>query len=187
MSASAETESTKAVWTVDKAHTSVEFAVRHMMFTTVRGRFTAFEINVDFDQANPEGSSLEAKIEAASVDTRDVDRDTHLRSADFFDAEKYPFLVFKSRRIERASNGRYRIIGDLTIRGVTKEVALDTEFAGTGKNPWGATVAAFSAETKIDRKQFGLNWNAALEAGGVLVGDEVKIQLEVELTQQNAK
>ncbi len=185
MSASVDTEPTRTVWTVDKAHTSVEFAVKHMMFTTVRGRFAAFDIDVDFDEANPERSSVEARIEAASIDTRDANRDAHLRSADFLDAEKYPQLVFKSRRIERASNGRYRIFGDLTIRGVTKEVVLDTEFVGTGKNPWGATVAAFSSEAKIDRKEFGLNWNAALEAGGWLVGDEVKIQLEVELNQQN--
>ncbi len=184
MSASAQNESTRTVWSVDKAHTSVEFAVKHMMFTTVRGRFAEFEIDVDFDETNPERSTLEARVEAATIDTRDVNRDAHLRSADFLDAEKYPQLVFKSRRIERASNGRYRIIGDLTIRGVTREVVLDTEFVGTGKNPWGANVAAFSAETKIDRKDFGLNWNAALEAGGWLVGDEVKIQLEVELNQQ---
>ena len=184
MSASAQNESTRTVWSVDKAHTSVEFAVKHMMFTTVRGRFAEFEIDVDFDETNPERSTLEARVEAATIDTRDVNRDAHLRSADFLDAEKYPQLVFKSRRIERASNGHYRIIGDLTIRGVTREVVLDTEFVGTGKNPWGANVAAFSAETKIDRKDFGLNWNAALEAGGWLVGDEVKIQLEVELNQQ---
>ena len=184
MSASAETKSAKTVWTVDKAHTSVEFAVKHMMFTTVRGRFAAFNIDVDFDEANPERSSVEATLEAASIDTREPDRDAHLRSADFLDAEKYPQLVFKSRRIERTNGSRYQIIGDLTIRDVTREVALDTEFVGTGKNPWGATVAAFSAETKINRKDYGLNWNAALEAGGWLVGDEVKIQFEVELTQQ---
>jgi polyisoprenoid-binding protein YceI len=181
---SAEAETQKSSWVVDKAHTSVEFAVKHMMFTTVRGRFAAFDIEVDFDEANPERSTLEARIETASIDTREAKRDEHLRSADFFDAEKYPYLVFKSRRIERGGNGRYRIIGDLTIRDVTKEVVLDTEFVGTGKNPWGAAVAAFSAETKIDRKEFGLNWNAALETGGVLVGDEVKIQMEVELTKQ---
>jgi len=186
MSASAETETKSSSWTVDKAHTSVEFAVKHMMFTTVRGRFAAFDINVVFDEANSERSSVEARIETASIDTREPNRDAHLRSADFFDAEQYPNLVFKSRRIERASNGRHRIIGDLTVRGVTKEITLDTEFLGTGKNPWGAPVAAFSAEAKIDRKEFGLVWNAALETGGVLVGEDVKIQLEVELTQQKA-
>ncbi|MCL4368315.1 MAG: YceI family protein, partial [Actinobacteria bacterium] len=120
MSASAETKSAKTVWTVDKAHTSVEFAVKHMMFTTVRGRFAAFNIDVDFDEANPERSSVEATIEAASIDTREPDRDAHLRSADFLDAEKYPQLVFKSRRIERTNGGRYQIIGDLTIRDVTR-------------------------------------------------------------------
>lgn len=183
MTASVQNETSKSVWTVDKAHTSVEFAVKHMMFTTVRGRFSEFDVDVVFDEANPERSSVEARIAAASIDTREPNRDAHLRSADFLDAENYPQLVFKSRRIERAGGERYRIIGDLTIRGVTKEAVLDAEFVGTGKNPWGAPVAAFTAETKIDRKEFGLTWNAALEAGGMLVGEDVKIQLEVELTQ----
>jgi polyisoprenoid-binding protein YceI len=177
-------DTTKTAWTVDKVHSSVEFAVKHMMFTTVRGRFTAFEIEVDFDEANPERSSVEARIEAASIDTREEKRDAHLRSADFLDAEQYPYLIFKSKRVEPVGKGHYRIVGDLTVRGVTREAVLDSEFVGTGKNPWGATVAAFSAETKIDRKEFGLTWNAALETGGVLVSDDVKIQLEIQLNQK---
>lgn len=184
MSLSVQEETTRKSWAVDAVHSSVEFSVKHMMVATVRGRFAKFDVQVDFDPNEPEKSSVEARIEAASIETRAADRDGHLRSADFFDAEKYPFITFKSRRIERRGDDRYEIVGDLTVKDVTKEVVLDTEFAGTGKNPWGATVAAFSAETKIDRKQFGLTWNAALESGGMLVGDQVKIHIDLELVAQ---
>ncbi|HEX9017104.1 MAG TPA: YceI family protein [Chloroflexota bacterium] len=184
MSLSVQEETTRKSWALDTVHSSVEFAVKHMMVATVRGRFANFDVKVDFDPEKPADSSVEARIEAASVETNAGDRDGHLRSADFFDAEKYPFITFKSRRVERQGNGNYAIVGDLTIKGVTREVVLDTEFAGTGKSPWGATVAAFSAETKIDRKDFGLTWNAALETGGMLVGDQVKIHIELELVAQ---
>ena len=184
MSVVTERQSEKKAWSVDKVHSSVEFAVKHMMITTVRGRFEKFDVEVDFNEANPVVSAVEAKIEAASIDTRAADRDAHLRSPDFLDAENYPYLTFKSKRIERAGDERYKIYGDLTIRGVTKEVVLNTEFAGLGKSPWGTRVAALSAETKIDRKEFGLTWNAALETGGMLVGDEVKIHIDLELVEQ---
>lgn len=184
MSVFTEKQSEKKVWSLDRVHSSVEFAVKHMVITTVRGRFDNFDVEVDFNVDNPEVSAVEAKIETASIDTRAADRDAHLRSADFLDAENYPYITFKSSRIEKAGDERYRIYGDLSIRGVTKEVVLNTEFAGLGKSPWGKQVAAFSAETKIDRKEFGLAWNAALETGGMLVGDEVKIHIDVELVEQ---
>ena len=184
MSASVDTNTQKKAWVVDHVHSSVEFAVKHMMVTTVRGRFTEFDAVVNFDEANLPASSVEAKISTASIDTRAADRDAHLRSADFLDAENYPYITFKSNRIEKAGDDRYRIYGDLSIRGVAKEVVLNTEFAGLGKSPWGTRVAAFSAETKIDRKEFGLVWNAALETGGMLVGDEVKIHIDLELVER---
>ncbi len=184
MSQSVREQSTRKAWAVDGVHSSVEFAVKHMMVATVRGRFAKFDVQVDFDPESPASSSVEARIEAASIETRAADRDGHLRSPDFLDAEKYPFITFKSRRVERRGDDRYDIVGDLTIKDVTREVVLDTEFAGTGKSPWGATVAGFSAETKIDRKDFGLTWNAALESGGMLVADQVRIHIELELVAQ---
>ncbi|MGE5619311.1 MAG: YceI family protein [Sphingomonadaceae bacterium] len=171
-------------WVMDHAHSSVEFAVKHMVITTVRGRFAQFQADLDFDPAAPELSSVEARIDAASIDTRSADRDAHLRSPDFLDVERYPHILFRSKRVEPLGAGRYRIVGDLTIRDVTREVALDATFAGVGKNPWGKQVAGFSAETAINRKEFGLNWNVALETGGWLVGDEVRIFLEMEATQE---
>ncbi|MHB8990177.1 MAG: YceI family protein [Chloroflexota bacterium] len=175
---------TASSWTIDPAHSSVEFAVKHMVITTVRGRFARFEIDLDFDPNAPERSSVGARIDTASIDTRNADRDTHLLSPDFLDAERYPHITFESRRVEPLGDGRYRIVGDLTVRGATREVALDATFAGTGKSPWGQQVAGFSAETRINRKEFGLNWNVALETGGWLVGDEVRIYLEAEAIQQ---
>ncbi len=173
-----------STWSIDPVHSSVEFAVKHMVVTTVRGSFTRFEVELDFDGVNPERASIEARIDAASIGTRAADRDTHLRSADFLDVENHPLITFKSRRVEAAGQGRYRIVGDLSIRGVTREVSLDTTFQGMAKNPWGMAVASVSAETAINRKDFGLTWNAALETGGVLVGDEVKISLEIEAIKQ---
>ncbi len=184
MSSIAEFQTEKRTWAVDPVHSSVEFAVKHMMVTTVRGRFERFEVRVDFDEANPERSAVEARIEAASIDTRAADRDAHLRSPDFLHAERFPYLTFRSRRIERAGEHKYRIIGDLTIRDVTREVVLDTRFEGIGKSPWGKRVAAMSAETAINRKDFGLVWNVGLETGGWLVGDDVGIHIELELVEQ---
>ncbi len=180
-----DTHSTTSTWTVDKAHSSVEFAVKHMVITTVRGRFTNFDVNLAFDENHPELSSVEAKIDASTIDTRNADRDTHLRSPDFLQAEQFPFLTFKSTRIEPLGQGSYRIVGDLTIRDVTREAVLDAVFAGVGKSPWGQQVAGFSADTRINRKDFNLNWNVALETGGWLVGEEVKISLELEAIKQS--
>lgn len=184
MSANVESGPEKKTWAVDPVHSSVEFAVKHMMVTTVRGRFAEFDAAVNFDEAHPEASSVEARISAASIDTRAADRDAHLRSADFLDAEKYPYLTFKSTRIEPRGGDHYLIHGDLSIRGVTNSVSLDAEFAGIGKSPWGNRVAALSAETRISRKSFGLEWNVGLETGGVLVGDEVRVHIDLELVEQ---
>ena len=175
----------KATWVMDRAHTSVEFGARHMVITTVRGRFAKFDVDVDFDEANPERSRVEARIDATSIDTKEPQRDAHLRSPDFLNAEKFPFVTFKSSRIEPRGKGSYNLIGDLTIRDVTREVVLDTTFAGIVKGPQGDQHAGFTAEVTINRKDFGANWNMVLEAGGWLVGDSVKIIIEAELVKQS--
>ena len=172
-------------WKIDSAHTHAEFAVRHMMVATVKGRFAEVSGTITLDESNPASSSVEATIPVASIDTKQADRDAHLRSADFFDAENHPNLTFRSTRVEPKGENEFTAYGELTIRGITREVALEGEYLGTGKSPYGFTVAGFSARTKINRKDYGLNWNAALETGGVLVGDEVKISLEVEAIQQS--
>jgi polyisoprenoid-binding protein YceI len=167
-------------WSIDNSHTLVEFSVKHMMITTVKGRFGTVTGTLAFDGTNDAMASAEATIETASIDTRDEKRDGHLRSADFFDVEKYPYITFKSTKVEKVKDNDYKVTGDLTIKDTTKSVTLDVEYAGQGKNPWGMTVAGFSASTSINRKDFGLNWNVALEAGGFLVGDNIKISLELE-------
>ena len=171
-------------WVLDPVHSSVEFAVKHMVIATVKGRFTRFEVDGMFDLDNPERSTVEARIDAASVDTRDPQRDGHLRSPDFFDVEQHPWITFRSRRIERSGDGSYAVVGDLTIRGVTREVVLEATFAGLAKDPWGSQRAGVAAETSVNRKDFGLTWNVPLEAGGLLVGDNVKISLDVEFVKQ---
>jgi polyisoprenoid-binding protein YceI len=174
-----------ARWKLDPEHTLVEFSVKHMMVTTVRGRFHEVEGAFDLDADAVDGSAVAVRIGAASVDTGAGARDEHLRSGDFFDVESHPYLEFHSRRIEGdplTQGTPFRIVGELTIRGVTREVVLDARFEGAGVDPWGQTKAAFTADTKIDRRDFGLNWNQALEAGGLLVSNEVRIHLEVQAT-----
>lgn len=171
-------------WQLDTSHSSVEFAVRHMMISTARGRFENFSGQVNFDEQNPGNSSVNVEIQAASINTRDAQRDGHLKSPDFFNVEQYPLITFKSTRVEKTGDSHGKIYGHLTIRDVTKEVVLDTEFVGKAKSPWGTTSAGFSASTTIDRKEWGLTWNAQLETGGVLVADQVKISIEVELVEQ---
>ncbi len=173
-------------WQIDNAHSQVEFSVRHMMISNVRGRFETFSGTVEFDEANPARSTVDVQIDAASINTRDARRDGHLKSPDFFDAEKYPYLTFKSKRVQPTSENTGKVYGDLTIRDVTREVVLDVYYAGLAKSPWGTMSAGFSAETKISRKDWGLNWNQALETGGVLVGDEIKITIELEIVKQEA-
>lgn len=172
------------VWTIDPSHSSVEFSVKHMMFATVRGRFSAFSGTITIPGGDPTKGSVEVSIDADSIDTRDEKRDEHLRSNDFFGAGDNPQITFRSTSVAAKGKDRYAVTGDLTIRGVTKPVVLDATFNGQGVNPWGATVAGWSAETTIDRKDFGVNWNAALESGGFLVGDDVKINLDLEVARQ---
>ncbi len=174
----------KTTWIVDPAHSNVGFSIKHLMIATVRGSFTQVNGTVKVDETDPTTAEIDITIPTASVTTRDEKRDGHLRSPDFFDVERFPNMTFRSKRVERASGDRFRVIGDLTIRDVTKEVALDVELAGRAKDPWGNEKAGFEATTKINRSDYGLTWNAALETGGVLVGDEVKISIEAELQKQ---
>lgn len=170
-------------WSIDSSHTRAGFSVRHMMIANVHGQFEKVSGTVDFNEQDPARSSVDVQIDVASLNTRDEKRDAHLRSPDFFDAETYPVMTFKSRRVEKLSNSHGRLIGDLTIRGLTREVALDVEYTGQAKSPWGTTSAGFTATAKINRKDWGLNWNVALETGGVLVGDTVTIQIEAEIVK----
>lgn len=169
-----------AVWNLDPNHTLAEFSVRHMMVTTVKGRFEKVSGTVHFDPQNPAASSVEAVIEAASINTGVHDRDNHLRSADFFDVAKYPQITFKSTNIQITGDNEGKITGDLTIHGITRPVTLEVEYFGENVNPYGHTVIGFSAATKINREDFDLTWNVALETGGVLVGKDIKISLDVE-------
>ena len=171
-------------WKIDSSHTRAGFSVRHMMISNVHGQFENVTGTIDFNEQEPTKSSVDVQIEVASLNTRDEKRDGHLRSADFFDVEQYPLMTFKSRRAEKISDTHGKLIGDLTIRGITREVTLDVEYTGQAKSPWGTTSAGFIASTKVNRKDWGLNWNVALETGGVLVGDTVNIQIEAEIVKQ---
>ena len=164
---------------IDAEHSSVGFSVRHL-FTRVHGRFKAFEGTFVFDEANPAASSVRASIRADSVDTDVAARDNDLRSERFFDAAKFPTLEFRSTRVEKAAGARFRVTGDLTMHGVTRPIVLDAEFLGKGKDPWGNLRYGFRATTTVNRKDFGMQWNEAVETGGVLVGDDVEIALDIE-------
>ncbi|MDQ4075503.1 MAG: YceI family protein [Chloroflexota bacterium] len=168
-------------WVIDPAHSTIEFTAKHMMFTKVRGQFDSFEGTLDIDVQNPENSYVEGTVEIDSIDTGDNDRDNHLRSPDFFDVENHPTMTFRSTRIERTGDNEFKVYGDLTIRGTTREIVWDVEAAELGNDPWGNPRLGFSAETKLNRKDFGLNWNVALETGGWLVSDEIKINAEVQV------
>lgn len=172
-------------WTIDPTHAEVGFSVRHMMISTVRGRFAAVAGAVITDEQDARNSKVDVTIDTSSIDTRQEMRDNHLRSPDFFDAATYPTIRFVSKRIEGdPSRGDFRLVGDLTIRDVTREVTLDATHEGQGKDPWGNERAGFAATGKINRADFGLHWNQALETGGVLVSDEVKLSIDVELVKQ---
>jgi polyisoprenoid-binding protein YceI len=168
-------------WSFDTAHSTIEFSVRHMMVTTVRGTFGGLQGFIDFDPSAPAAAYAEGTVETATVSTRDAQRDAHLRSADFFDVENHAHINFKSTAVQVVDAANAKVTGDLTIRGTTRPVTFDVEFFGTNKNPWGKTVAAFNATTKLQREDFGLTWNVALETGGVLVGKEVTLSLELQL------
>jgi polyisoprenoid-binding protein YceI len=173
-------------WEIDPAHTTVSFAVKHLMVSTVRGVFGKVAGKVVLDPDNLAASNLEATIDATTIDTREPKRDAHLKSPDFFDIAKFPTLTFKSKKIAKAGKG-FKVTGDLTIHGVTKEVVLDVEpLSAPVKSPFGTTAVGTTATTTINREDFGLKWNKALEAGGVLVGKEVKITLDVELVEKPA-
>ncbi|MFZ5624264.1 MAG: YceI family protein [Gemmatimonadota bacterium] len=177
---------TTTVWQLDPSHCTVEFAVRHLMISTVRGRFGDVKGTVTTEGDDFRTAQVDVTIGVASIDTREPQRDDHLRSADFFDVAKYPTITFKSRRVEGPEKGPFRVVGDLTMHGVTREVVLDVTLEGAGKDPWGNYRAGFSAKTTLNRKDFGLAWNQLLEAGGVVVGDEVKVSIDAELVKQVA-
>ncbi|MEQ1758957.1 MAG: YceI family protein [Vicinamibacterales bacterium] len=170
-------------YAIEKAHSEVFFQVRHLV-TKVRGRFSDFDGSVVMDEDNPGLSSVKFNIKAASVDTNVTDRDNHLRSGDFFAADEHPELTFVSKKITKKGADSFDVLGDLTIRGTTKEVSLPVSFLGKAKDPWGQNKVGFEAETTLNRKDFGLNWNAALETGGLLVGDEVKVNLSIQAIAQ---
>jgi polyisoprenoid-binding protein YceI len=171
-------------WKIDPNHSTVEFAVKHLMITTVKGHFNELEGEIVTADGDPSRSSVTATIKAASIDTRAGQRDDHLRSADFLDAANFPELTFKSTRIS-GSGSELEVTGNLTIRGVTREVTLDVTNEGAGKDPWGGERIAFSATTKLDRREFGLTWNQAIESGGVLVGNDVKVSIDVQAVKQS--
>ncbi len=171
---------TTTTYTIDTSHSDVAFTVRHMVFAKVKGHFTKWAAELDYDENDPTRSSLSVEIDVASIDTREPQRDGHLRSADFFDAEKHPKIVYRSRRVEGAGGAKLRVVGDLTMHGVTREVALDVESLGSGKDPWGGQRLGFEARASINRTDFGLEWNQVLETGGVLVGEKVDIEIAVE-------
>ena len=169
-----------ATYKIDPAHSGAEFVVRHMMISNVRGGFTKVEGTIEYDPANVAATKIDAVIDATTIDTRDGQRDGHLKSADFLDVEKFPAITFKSKKVEAAGDGELKVTGDLTIHGATKEVVLDVDGpTGETKDPFGNVRVGASAKTKIKRSEFGLTWNAALETGGFLVGDELKIELDV--------
>lgn len=170
-------------WNFDPVHSSVNFSVRHLMVSKVHGRFTSWQGSLEFDPDKPAESRVDVTIDAASIETKDEKRDAHLRSPDFFDVEKYPRIHFRSTSVEKAGKDRYRVKGDIEIHGVTKPIELDVEYGGTAKDPWGGERTGFSAHASLNRKDFGLAWNQTLETGGVLVGEKIDINLEIEASK----
>ncbi len=173
-------------WNIDPTHSEITFSVRHMMVSKVTGTFNVFKGTMEIDEANPANSAVDAEAETSSIHTRDERRDGHLRSADFFEAEKYPTITFKSTKVESKGDNEYKVIGDLTMHGVTKEVEFNAEYSGQlAKDPFGMQRAGLTAMTTLSRKDFGLNWNQALETGGMVVSDAVKIEISLEAVKAN--
>jgi len=168
-------------WKVDASHTNVGFSVRHMMVSNVRGNFTGLEGSVEGDPENLTDAKINFKIDTSTINTNNEDRDNHLRSADFFDVEKYPYITFESTEIVKTADDEYDVTGDLTVKDVTKKNTFKVTRTGSGTNPWGVKVIGFEAESKISRKEFGLTWNQLLETGGALVGDDIKITIEAQV------
>lgn len=185
LTSTVQTKVGTSVWNIDPTHSSAEFAVKHMVFTTAKGVFRELAGVVEFDEANPAAARVEASIQVASIDTRDANRDAHLRSAEFFNAEQFPTITFRSKRVEVEDGSRGKIYGDLTMRDVTKEVVLDTEYHGQLRDAFGTQRASFTARTEISRKEFGLTWNALLETGAAVVADKVKITLDIAAVRQD--
>jgi polyisoprenoid-binding protein YceI len=185
--ASIAAPATTAPWQIDTAHTEVEFSARHLMISNVKGRFSNPAGSVTVDPKRPSVLDLEVTIPVATIDTRNEQRDTHLRSADFFDAENFPTITFKGKRVDGDLKGEFKLSGDLTIRGVTRQIVLDVTSEGAGDDPWGNERLGFSATGKVDRKDFGLVWNQLLETGGVAVGDTIKIVINTELMRPKQK
>ena len=175
---------TKIKWALDSTHSELMFKVRHMMITNVKGEFRKFDASILTDGSDFTTSSIDVTIDASSIFTNDDNRESHLKSADFFDVEKYPTLSFQGQSFKKVDDDEYKLKGILTIKDVSKEIALDVEFGGINKDPWGNEKAGFSVKGSINRKDFGLNWNAALETGGVLVSEEVLITAEVQFVTQ---
>lgn len=171
-------------WQLDASHSSIGFSVKHLMIATVKGSFGSYDASFSGDENDLSKAAVTVKIDAASIDTANDQRDAHLRSPDFFDAEQYPAITFAGKRIVGDPFGDFKIVGDLTIRGVTKEITLDATFEGRAKDPWGNSRLGYAAKGKINRTDFGLNWNQALEAGGVLVSEEVKISVEASFVRK---
>jgi polyisoprenoid-binding protein YceI len=186
MSTTAVASGRLTTWAIDPAHSHVEFSVKHLMISTVKGRFGVVRGTVTTDEADPAKGHAEIEIDADSIDTREPQRDAHLRSADFFDVETFPKLTFRSSRITDVDGNAFKLIGDLTIHGITREVVLDVTSEGRGKDPWGGERAGFTASGTIKRSEFGLTWNQVLETGGVMVGDDIKIMIDVEAVKQPA-
>jgi polyisoprenoid-binding protein YceI len=174
-------------WNIDAAHSGIQFTVRHMVISKVRGAFERYQGTIDFDEADPAASRVSVRIDTSSIDTHEPKRDEHLRSPDFFDVASFPEIAFESRRIDKLGGDRYRVVGDLTIRGNTAEVELDAEYLGTGTDPWGNRRVGFQARGELSRKEFGLTWNQVLETGGVLVGDKIEIALDVQAVAAQAE
>jgi polyisoprenoid-binding protein YceI len=167
-------------WEFDLVHSSINFWVRHLMVSKVHGRFGKWSGSLAFDEKDPSTASVEVTIDAGTIETKEAQRDEHLRSADFLDAKNHPSITFKSTSVAKVSSGNYKVAGNLTIRGTQRPVTLDVEYAGRQKDPWGGERVGFSARTSIDRRDFALTWNKTIETGGVVVGDKVEIQIEIE-------
>lgn len=171
---------TKQLFKIDGAHSSLSFQVKHMMISKVKGGFDTFHADLNLDPEDLTNAEIKFTIDVSSIDSKNADRDAHLRSADFFDAENFPNMIFVATNIQKEDDNEYKLTGDLTIKDVTKPVTFDVEYGGKGTNPWGVEVVAFEGETKINRKDFGLTWNSTLETGGVLVSDDIKLKVDIE-------
>jgi polyisoprenoid-binding protein YceI len=178
-----ETE-TQTSWKIDPSHSNVEFSAKHLMITTVRGRISDVEGTIIVDEQNPAKSKVDVTLKAVTLDTRIEQRDQHLRSADFLDVENFPNIAFQSKRIE-GGREEFKLYGDLTIRGTTREIVLDVTFEGKQKDPWGGERVGFNAKGKLDRREFGLTWNQALETGGVVVGNDIRVSIDVQAVKQS--